>query len=155
MRRHGRARPSHTPGCTRTTNLFDVRCQDGLTLKLVDLPGYGYAKRGKAEREGWADLIEEYLLKRATLRLVILLIDARRGLLQEEHDLLELMRSPATGRAEPATLIVATKLDKLPQSAHKPTLQKLGAGGLRVVGGAPGPDTYAEIWTRIRKLLDA
>jgi len=155
MRRKSLARTSNTPGCTRTINFFDVRTQDGVALKLVDLPGYGYAKRAKAEREGWADLIERYLLERSTLRLVVVLVDARRGLEQEEHDLLELMRSAsASSRPAPKTLIVATKLDKLPPSQQKPALQKLRSGGLSVIGGPPSAETYAEIWTRIRKLLE-
>jgi GTP-binding protein len=155
MRRKGMARTSNTPGCTRTINFFDVKTQDGLELKLVDLPGYGYAKRGKAEREGWADLIETYLLERSTLRLVVILVDARRGLEQEEHDLLELMRTPArTSRAEPRTLIVATKLDKLAPNAQKPAMQKLRAGGMSVIGGPPTPDTYADLWTRMRAAIE-
>ena len=154
MRRKALARTSNTPGCTRTINFFDVKTQDGLELKLVDLPGYGYAKRAKAEREGWADLIEEYLLERATLKLVVILVDARRGMEDEEHDLLTLMNSPSqSGRTKPLTLIVATKLDKLPANAQKPTLQKLRSGGFTVLGGPPSPETYAEIWTRIRKLI--
>jgi GTP-binding protein len=154
MRRKALARTSNTPGCTRTINFFDVRTQDGVALKLVDLPGYGYAKRAKAEREGWADLIEAYLLERPTLRLVVLLVDARRGMEQEEHDLLELLRSPSrSNRAEPQSLIVATKLDKLPANAQKPALQKLRAGGLKVLGGPPSSETYAQIWTRIRELV--
>ena len=69
--------------------------------------------------------------------------------------MLELLRDPTrSSRPEPLTLIVATKLDKLPASAQLPALQKIRAGGLTVLGGPPSPDTYAEIWTRIRKLLD-
>jgi GTP-binding protein len=154
MRRKALARTSNTPGCTRTINFFDVRTQDGVALKLVDLPGYGYAKRAKAEREGWADLIQEYLLERATLKLVVVLVDSRRGVEQEERDLLELLQTPARGsRTRPETLIVATKLDKLPANAQKPALQKLRDGGLKVLGGPPSPETYAEIWTRIRQLV--
>jgi GTP-binding protein len=154
MRRKALARTSNTPGCTRTINFFDVRGQDGVALKLVDLPGYGYAKRAKAEREGWAELLEHYLLERPTLRVVVLLVDARRGMEQEELDLLELLRSPSrSSRPEPKTLIVATKLDRLPPSSQKPALQKLSAGGLKVLGGPPSQETYAQIWTRIRELL--
>lgn len=155
MRRKGLARTSNTPGCTRTINFFDVRTQDGIALKLVDLPGYGYAKRAKAEREGWADLIQEYLLERPTLRLVVLLIDSRRGIEQEELDLLELMQTPSrSGRPQPKTMLVATKLDKLPANAQKPTLEKLRRSGLPVIGGPPDPETYAEIWTRLRHAIE-
>src|SRR5262245_14241605 len=63
-------RTSSTPGCTRTVSFFPTRIEGGTELVLVDLPGYGYAKRSKAERDSWADLIEEYLLGRPTLRAV-------------------------------------------------------------------------------------
>ena len=58
-----------------------------------------------------------------------------------------------SSRAEPGTLIVATKVDKLAPNAQKPALQKLRAGGLKVLGGPPSPETYALIWTRIRELI--
>ncbi len=94
MNRKGLARTSNTPGCTRTINFFSVTTRDGLTLKFVDLPGYGYARRSKGERDAWADLIEGYLLERPTLRVVVILVDARRGVEEEEADLLELLASP-------------------------------------------------------------
>ncbi|HEV8247844.1 MAG TPA: ribosome biogenesis GTP-binding protein YihA/YsxC, partial [Polyangiaceae bacterium] len=140
MRRKGLARISNTPGCTRTINFFDVRTQDGLSLKLVDLPGYGYAKRAKSERLSWAEMIEEYLLKRATLRLIVLLVDARRGLEEDERNVLELMATPSrVNRTQPKTLIVATKLDKLPSNAQKPALERLRAQGDAVMGSKPEP----------------
>src|SRR5215472_8857167 len=66
MQRRGLARTSSTPGCTRQLNIFDVRCADGLSLRFVDLPGYGWARRSKVERTQWQSMIEGYLQKRAS-----------------------------------------------------------------------------------------
>ena len=76
MNRRNLARTSSTPGCTRQINFFGVRTSSGVNLSLVDLPGYGYAKRSKDERKLWAELIDGYLLGRPTLRAVALLVDA-------------------------------------------------------------------------------
>ncbi len=155
MRRKGLARTSNTPGCTRTINFFEVRTQDGLSLRLVDLPGYGYAKRAKSERLGWADMIEEYLLERPTLRLVVLLFDARRGPEQEERDVLELLESEARSqRPEPKTLLVATKLDKLPQREQRAVLERYRELGRPLLGARPEADAYLAIWAKIRSLLE-
>src|ERR1700744_2083949 len=78
MNRRNLARTSSTPGCTRQINFFNVRPAAGMNVSLVDLPGYGYAKRSKDERKLWAELIERYLLERPTLRMVAVLVDVRR-----------------------------------------------------------------------------
>jgi GTP-binding protein len=79
MDRRSLARTSRTPGCTRQLNIFEVRCADGLVLRFVDLPGYGWARRSKDERMQWQKMIEGYLVTRASLRAVVLLVDVRRG----------------------------------------------------------------------------
>ena len=68
MQRLGLARTSRTPGCTRQLNVFEVRCADGLAVRFVDLPGYGWARRSKSERHEWQGMIEGYLRRRAGLR---------------------------------------------------------------------------------------
>src|SRR5262249_35003526 len=70
------ARASSAPGRTRELNYFLV----GEHLRLVDLPGYGYAAAPKAEIARWTDLMRDYLRGRAPLKRVFLLIDARHGL---------------------------------------------------------------------------
>jgi GTP-binding protein len=156
MHRRGLARTSSTPGCTRTVNFFRVRAQDGAALTLVDLPGYGYAKRAKGERESWADVAEKYLLERQALRLVVILVDARRGLEADDRDLLEMVEtSKRRDRPTPKTLVVATKLDRVSASARKPTLARLAEPGLTVVGTAESdPKTIDELWRRVRVLAD-
>ncbi len=75
------SRVSNTPGRTTEINFFNIDNK----LSLVDLPGYGYAKRSIADRDKWLKLIEYYLLNRNNLFLVNLLIDSRRGI--SNHDL--------------------------------------------------------------------
>ncbi len=68
------AKVSSTPGKTRSVNFFHVKKYD---FYLVDLPGYGYAKRSKSERDVWAELISQYLEQTEPLKLLLLLIDVR------------------------------------------------------------------------------
>lgn len=119
-------RTSSTPGCTRQVSWFRVRTADGAQLDLVDLPGYGYAKRSKTERKSWGQLIESYLLQRPTLRGVIVLLDIRRGLESDDMALVELLASePAVSRPPLQIVVAATKLDKLSRAAQKPALRSL------------------------------
>lgn len=151
--RRNLVRTSSTPGCTRQISFYEAKTADGAVLTLVDLPGYGYAKRSKAERAAWATLIEGYLLGRPTLRAVVLLIDIRRGLEPDDRDLLELLRSPArTSRPELETLVVATKTDKLPASARQRALRKIATES--ALDPAPfsirDPEAAADVWRRVR-----
>ena len=85
----------------------------------MDLPGYGYAKRSKAELAQWGQLMEDYLLGRPTLAAVVLLVDARRGLELEDRDLLTLLGGPARVTRRPlGSVLAATKLDKIATSAQ-------------------------------------
>ena len=106
-KRKGLAFVSAKPGRTQTINLFDV---DGRLL-LVDLPGYGYAKTSKEQRQQFADLIRDYALDTKQLALVLLVIDAKAGLTERDKDLMALLNA---GHA-PFALIV-NKMDKLSQS---------------------------------------
>jgi len=71
LERKALVRTSSTPGCTRAINLFAVGLDDGAAYRMVDLPGYGYAKLSKAERGRWGEMIEGYLERRTTLRAVV------------------------------------------------------------------------------------
>src|SRR5580700_6666082 len=121
MQRNGLARTSRTPGCTRQLNVFEVRCADGLSMHFVDLPGYGWAQRSKAERGQWQGMIEGYLQRRASLRGVAVLFDVRRGLEDEEQQLLEFLRQRRhVSSAKPLEVIlVATKIDKVGAAQRK------------------------------------
>lgn len=98
------ARVSHTPGRTREINFFKL----GERLMLADLPGYGYAKASKTMTAEWQKLIFSYLRGRASLRRVSLLIDARRGVLDLDKEVMGLLDEAAVSFG-----VVLTKIDKL------------------------------------------
>jgi GTP-binding protein len=135
LQRKGLVRTGSTPGLTRQVNLFSLRARDGFEACYADLPGYGFARRGKRELDAWADLVDTYLRTRATLRGLVLLVDLRRGLEAEERSLLdELADLRAAGRPLEA-IVVATKIDKVQSSKKKAVLDGVAAAaGLRVLG---------------------
>lgn len=130
MARKNLARTSGTPGCTRQLNVFGVTVVGASSstpwmIHFVDLPGYGYAKRSKSETRGWGEMIEGYLLGRATLRAVCVLFDIRRGPEDEEKELFEFLRQEARVPRPPIVIVpVATKVDKLSQANRKPALAR-------------------------------
>lgn len=97
------ARVSKTPGRTRELNFFRA----GSGLMLVDLPGYGYARVSRAQSDAWTELIFAYLRGRSNLRRVFLLIDSRRGPLDSDVTVMDLL-----DRAAVSFQIVMTKCDK-------------------------------------------
>lgn len=160
MQRKGLVRTSGTPGCTRQISWFHAKADDGVELCLTDLPGYGYARRSKGERKGWARVIEGYLLGRPTLRAVVLLTDARRGFEEDDQDLVELLQSQAdTSRPAVQVVLVGTKVDKLSLSARKPALSLLNqsalprALGTKVIGFSAVEDVgRRELWQTLRRV---
>lgn len=98
------ARTSTTPGRTRQLLFFVINNK----LTFVDLPGYGYAQVSKQERGQWQKLVEDYLTHSRNLRGVVIIIDIRRGLEDEEAALCEFL-----SYHQRPFLIVATKCDKL------------------------------------------
>ncbi len=156
MGRRNLVRTSSTPGCTRQLGFFEVELRDQGQLILVDLPGYGFARRSKQERAGWAQLIEHYLLARPALSAVVLLADCRRGFEEEEQQLLSLLSQDVRGiRRAPPIVPVATKLDKLPRAERKPALQRLhDASRLPVLGvSVEEPETIARLWGKLLGVL--
>jgi GTP-binding protein len=116
------ARTSKTPGRTRGLVMFSLRFRRGGKngadipvdeLRLIDLPGYGYAKVSHSERNSWQPLIEGYTRTRRALALFVILIDARRGIEDEERQLYEWL-----GTENVPAQIVFTKVDKLTASVR-------------------------------------
>ncbi|MEZ5961014.1 MAG: ribosome biogenesis GTP-binding protein YihA/YsxC [Hyphomonadaceae bacterium] len=99
------ARASTEPGRTRELNFFRVGDD---VLRLVDLPGYGYAKAPKGEIGRWTKLTRDYLRGRQTLKRVILLIDGRHGLKPDDKDVMEALDTAAV-----TYQLVLTKADKV------------------------------------------
>ena len=79
------ARISKTPGRTQLINFFEIEEMQ----RLVDLPGYGYAKTSKKQQKEWGFMISEYVKYRQTLRGIILIIDIRRGIMELDHAFLD------------------------------------------------------------------
>jgi GTP-binding protein len=111
----GLARTSATPGRTQTINFFLVNER----LYFVDLPGYGYAKAPKAERQSWGALIERYLRDRAELRLAVILVDCRIPPTDSDRLMKEWLDHYAIPNA-----VVLTKADKLTNNQLKLALKR-------------------------------
>jgi GTP-binding protein len=99
------ARSSAEPGRTRELNYFDLG--DG-RMYLVDLPGFGYAKVSRTQAEGWMRLTRSYLRGRPSLRRVFLLVDARRGLMDTDEEVMTMLDKAAV-----TYQVVLTKVDKM------------------------------------------
>jgi GTP-binding protein len=102
------ARTSHTPGRTQELNFFDI----GGKLRLIDMPGYGFAAAGKDKVEAWTQLIHAYLRGRQNLARVYVLIDARHGLKANDTGVLDGLDTAAVSYQ-----IVLTKADELKDGA--------------------------------------
>jgi GTP-binding protein len=157
LERRKLVRTSSTPGCTRQISLFEVTTRLGSRLTLADLPGYGYAKRSHSEKREWATLIHTYLLKRPALAALVALVDIRRGLAEEDEQLLELVRGgPGTTRGSVEVLLVATKLDKLSGSERRLAMEKLKqqTGRPWIGFSTELPETHEVLWRQLLARLD-
>lgn len=107
LNRKNLARTSSTPGKTRTINFYKVNDD----LRLVDLPGYGYAKVAKKEKEKWAGIINRYLENRENLLETILLVDIRHEPTDLDKQMYDyILHSGFSG------IVIATKKDKIKKS---------------------------------------
>jgi GTP-binding protein len=107
--RNALARTSSTPGRTQELIFFDGPAQAG--LRLVDMPGYGYAAASKAKVASWTTLIHKYLEGRSNLARVYVLIDARHGLKDVDLDVLKTL-----DRSAVSYQVVLTKADQIKKS---------------------------------------
>ena len=116
LNRKSLARVSGTPGKTATINFYNI--DD--TIYLVDLPGYGYAQRSKAETEKWGKMMEDYLANREQLVQTILLVDSRHKPTKDDIQMCEWIR-----HYHDRVIVVATKLDKLKKREIEPNLERI------------------------------
>ncbi|MFP4697443.1 MAG: ribosome biogenesis GTP-binding protein YihA/YsxC [Eubacteriales bacterium] len=150
INRKALARTSGSPGKTQTINFYNVEDQ----LFFVDLPGYGYAKVSKKERERWGNFIESYLNKSKQLKLIVLLIDIRHK--PSENDLIMYDWIIYQGFTP---LIIATKMDKLKRSQVNKHLKmlkeafKLSKEGKIIPFSSKTKLGRNEIWEEIEKQL--
>ena len=118
--RNGLARTSNTPGRTQELNFFDVG--DPLRFRLVDMPGYGYAKAPKDMVKKWRFLVNDYLRGRAVLKRTLVLIDSRHGIKDVDVDMLDMLDGAAVSYR-----IILTKADKIKASALQAMHEKVAA----------------------------
>ena len=107
--RNGLARTSNTPGRTQELNFFEVA--DPPVLRLVDMPGYGFAKAPKDVARKWRYLVNDYLRGRVVLKRALLLIDSRHGIKDVDREIIDMLDGAAVGYR-----IVLTKVDKIKAS---------------------------------------
>lgn len=115
LNRKNLARVSSVPGKTVTVNFFDC---DG--IKLVDLPGYGYAKVNFNEKKRWADLMEGYFISERNIRLVVQLTDMRHPVTKDDLDMMRFMQSAGYD-----FIVVMTKSDKLNKTERNKRLEDI------------------------------
>ena len=146
------ARVSSSPGKTITINFYNVDKK----LYLVDLPGYGYAKRSMDSKRSWSSLTEDYFLKNPSadaLKLVIQLMDIRTGPTDDDILMINMMLE-----REIPFILVATKTDKLSKTALKNRIDELhheffeGTGIEIIPFSSVTRDGKDEVW---KKIFDA
>lgn len=120
------ARVSSVPGKTITINFYDVD-----SVRFVDLPGYGYAKISKQEKERFAELMEGYFKSERNLKLVVQLVDMRHKPSADDFGMIEFMK-----QADIPFIIVLTKSDKLKVKEYKRRLEE-SKKELEIAGDVP------------------
>lgn len=118
LNRKNLARTSGKPGKTQLLNFFNIDDK----LRFVDVPGYGYARVSKKEREKWGKMIEEYLTTRDNLRAVVSLVDLRHEPSADDVQMYEFLKY-----YEIPVILVATKADKIPRgkwNKHESMIKK-------------------------------
>lgn len=150
INRKSLARTSSKPGKTQTLNFYKIENQ----LFFVDVPGYGYAKVSKKEREAWGKMIEKYLTGRSVLQAVILIVDLRHPPTADDqmmYDFLKHYNIPA--------IVVATKADKIPKGKwdkHKKVVRETLEMEKRdpiILFSAETGVGVEETWTEIQKFM--
>ena len=118
LNRKNLARTSGKPGKTQLLNFFNIDDK----LRFVDVPGYGYARVSKKDREKWGKMIEEYLTSRENLRAVVSLVDLRHEPSADDVQMYEFLKY-----YEIPVILVATKADKIPRgkwNKHESMIKK-------------------------------
>ena len=116
--RKGLARTSNTPGRTQELNFFDVG--DPLRMRLVDMPGYGFAEAPKDLVKRWKHLVNDYLRGRAVLTRALVLVDSRHGLKPPDREMMEMLDTAGVSYQ-----LVLTKADKVKPTALAEVLEQV------------------------------
>ena len=116
LNRKSLARTSAKPGKTRTINFYIVNdC-----FRLVDLPGYGYAKVSKSEKDAWGKMIEEYILSRRNLKEIFLIVDIRHKPTELDKMMYEFLIHHGYG-----TIVIASKCDKISKGQYHKQINEI------------------------------
>jgi GTP-binding protein len=118
--RKGLARTSNTPGRTQELNFFDVG--QPLQIRLVDMPGYGFAEAPKDMVKRWKFLVNDYLRGRAVLKRALVLVDSRHGLKPPDREMMEMLDKAAV-----TYQVVLTKADKVKRAELAVTIEEVAA----------------------------
>ena len=124
INRKGLARTSNTPGRTQELNFFDVG--QPLQMRLVDMPGYGFAEAPKDLVKRWKHLVNDYLRGRAVLKRALVLVDSRHGLKPPDREMMEMLDTAAVNYQ-----LVMTKADKVKPTELADTLERVTAEARR------------------------
>jgi GTP-binding protein len=128
--RNALARTSNTPGRTQELNFFDVG--EPLTFRLVDMPGYGFAKAPKDVVRKWQYLVNDFLRGRAVLKRALVLIDSRHGIKDVDRELMAMLDKAAVSYR-----LVLTKADKIKPTALAAMTQATAAEARKHVAAHP------------------
>ncbi len=150
--RRSLARVSGNPGKTRTINFY--RINDA--FRIVDLPGYGYAKLSKSVTENWGAMMEAYFQNRQGLKKVVQLVDIRHAPSAQDQQMYDYLRHYGLDG-----IVVATKADKVSRNELQKCIKtirqtlKLGPEDLLIPVSALKKTGYEELLAEIEKLLEA
>jgi GTP-binding protein len=146
------ARTSSTPGRTQSLNFFLV---DG-RFYFVDLPGYGYARVSLEVKKSWRGMVETYLRNRPNLKAVVVIVDIRRDLEEEDRALIEWLEQERKN-----VILVLTKIDKITRSERDSRVRRMEKDLSGVVSAKPilfsakTREGRKEIWDRLLSLMKA
>lgn len=156
LNRKNLARTSSKPGKTQTLNFFKINNE----FYFVDVPGYGFAKVSKTEKEKWGKMIEEYFIGRQELKAVVQLVDLRHPPTRDDQDMYAFLK-----HYEIPVIIVATKADKISKGQWqkhtkvvKETLDVEKGDTIILFSSETGQgkdEAWKEIWNRINAPVPA
>lgn len=137
-RQNGLARTSKTPGRTQLINTFSL----AENQRLIDLPGYGFAKVPLAVKEKWQKALSEYLIKRESLKGIVILMDIRHPLKDLDQDLIHW-----AVQSNLQVLLLLTKADKLSPGPRKKVLLEVTEASMAFMG-----DVTVQVFSSLTKL---
>ena len=149
INRKGLARTSSQPGKTQTLNFYNIESE----LYFVDVPGYGYAKVSKKDREKWGQMIERYFSDRPVLRGVISLVDGRHEPTELDCQMIDFLHY-----YDLPILVCATKMDKIPRGKWNRTESQirkklaLNPQDEIVLFSSVTKDGKEEVWNWVEKM---